>query len=291
MVRARWLAGTPAPAWWLVAGLMALLAGCGSSGPAAGEAPAGGAPVGSSEGGPPLAGAPAEPVGPPAVLYGLSPTATAYPTFTPMPTATLTPTPRPTLTPAPTATPEPPRVEVPPATPEGGLATPEAPAVPEDGETTPAAAGDGDAVDLPGGVPLDYGQLYNAPVRLLAQSLLPLQRPDVPDYLKRGEWQRLPESAQVVSQRTPYLAWYVVFDMSEAPMDFLMEGWVRWISFYPGLEPLVVHETGVRLAYNESLFYVGLGHEDGGRWRPGKYRVEFLDDRFDSVVDWDFEVR
>ena len=298
------------PAWWTALALVVVLAGCGSLAGELGLGGGGAGPIGTPAAGGaggasavPVAtsvgGVPAEGVSTPVsgTLYAMSPTATAYPTFTPVPTPTLTPTPVPTATPAPTSTPEPPRVETPLATPEallegtGATAVPGATTVVDAPSATPGGEEGSGALVEPTPVPEVYGQLYNAPVRLLAQSLMALQRADLPAYLKQGEWRRLPESAQVVSQRTPYVFWYVMFDVSEAPRDFRMDGWVRWLSYLGDLPPLVMHETSVRLSNREPLFYVGLGTDAGGLWRPGKYRMQFLDDRFDPVVEWDFEVR
>ena len=202
-----------------------------------------------------LAGAPVAP-----------PTATPWPTFTPAPTATPVPTPVPTQRPAPTATPWP-----------RYSAEPEA--------TVPA----GSVPPVP--APTPYGKLQGGLVFLEKQALSAFWGGDLPDYLRGKEWDRMPEPARVVSTDTRYMLWVVVFDFTQAEPGYEMRGFVRWRSVPPGVAPVVMFETPITVSARSPFFYHGLGRDAPGVWRPGFYRVEFLDDRYQVVVDADFEVR
>ena len=123
------------------------------------------------------------------------------------------------------------------------------------------------------------------------QSLFPMQRSAIPDFLVSGDPEQWPVPARVVSGGTRYVMWAVAFDTFAAPEDFEMEGFVRWTDVTPGYDPLIIRESPRRITRVESLLYTGLGRGTPGFWNPGSYRVEFLDDDFQSVVSWEFEVR
>ena len=218
-------------------------------------------------------------------LYLLPPTATPWPTFTPMPTvpaaavATLVPTM------VPTVTPELPRViEV-------------------------VLGEDGGGVDLGNGAeeivapvsvtvvpsPTPYGKIWSADVFFKCQSLFVSQVGAVPDSLKGDDLTcgDLPAIQEVFSRTSPFLNWAVIFDLSDAPADFVMRGEIRWWDLnHPTQDVLMIHGNVEIVAHGLGFyFYEGMGRSGGGFWRPGKYRVELVDDRFERVVSWDFLVK
>ena len=87
------------------------------------------------------------------------------------------------------------------------------------------------------------------------------------------------------------MMWGVFFDTGEAEEDFEMVGIVRWVDRDTPLGELVMYESEVTISKEEPFFYSGLGDEGARLWRPGFYRVEFLDDRDILSVAWEFEVR
>ena len=125
----------------------------------------------------------------------------------------------------------------------------------------------------------------------MRQSLFPMQRNAVPDFLISGDSEQWPVPVRVVSGGTRYVMWAVAFDTFSAPEDFELEGFVRWTDVTPGYDSLVMLESPKRVTRVEHVIYTGLGRGTPGFWKPGSYRVEFLDDDFRRVVSWEFEVR
>ena len=218
---------------------------------------------------------------PPAVEWTYVPdsTATPWPTFTPVPTPTLMPTPWPTVTPTlvPTATPVPERTRV--ANSAGGVS----PVLPDDGVVQ--------ASPMLVPTPTPYGWLGAGRMRFDRQVLLPLQVLELPDYIASPDWSRLPSPARVISRTTKMAFWLVIFDPSGLEREYTEMGYVRWMDVTPGLEPLVMFEKEVELTFDIPYFFVALGDRKPGFWKPGVYRVEFLTDVYELVVDWEFEVR
>ena len=235
---------------------------------------------------------------PPSWVYTPGPTATQWPTFTPVPTPTLTPTPMvvptrvPTSTLFPTSTPilspEPPvstLAVVPTPFVEGATV------VPQPVETPPAVVETPEVeVELTPS-PTPYGKVWNHDFFFWQQSLFPLQSSVVPDYLNNREWEKLPRPAEFISRSTRYVIWVVVFDGSQADPDFVMNGFVRWTQLPPVGDSLVMLENPVELSPTFPFFYAGLGTDTPGFWMIGSYRVDLLDDRYEPVVGWTFEVR
>ena len=220
--------------------------------------------------------------------YTPSPTSTPWPTFTPVPTVAPTVTPRPTATPAPTFTPVPRSTAAPAEVFMGNLDV-----TPVGGSDGGGDAGAGDGSPVPTVVaptPTPYGAMGSAPVRFVKQSFFVTQVGEVPEYLRRGEFEKVPAPLRVVGEDSPYLVWFALFDLAGAPEDFVMEGLLRWWEESPGVPSLLVYEGRVRLSQDETLFYHGIGSESGGVWPSGTYRVEFVDNRGRLVVDWTFEV-
>ncbi len=201
----------------------------------------------------------------PGPVHVSPPTATPWPTFTPAPTPTPRLTPTPTPRPAPTATPwprySPGRVDL-----------------------VPSASG----TPIP---PTPYGKLHGGQVFLEKEVLVVFWGGDLPDYLQGRDWSRMPESMEVVPSDIPYMLWVVAFDFTQAEPDYEMEGFIRWRSVPPGVEPVIMFEDRVTVSARSPFFYRGLGRDGPGIWNPGFYRVEFLDDRYQVVVHADFEVR
>ncbi len=217
--------------------------------------------------------------------YTPSPTSTAWPTFTPVPESTLAPVLLSTPVPAPLPASTPGSVPAAVSTPVPAPAT----ARPE-----PAVSGP-ESTPVPEPSPTPFGKLPGAPAFFRQQSLFPLQESELPEYLQSGDFElqleQLPAPAEVISRVTRYVVWVVVFDLSRAPGDFVMDGYVRWIDLASGLEPLVMLESAVQLSRAQPLFYYGLGRDSTGFWNPGLYRLELLDGRYELVLDWTFEVR
>ena len=226
----------------------------------------------------------------PLVEFEVSPTATAWPTFTPAPTPT--PVPEPTLRPTPT------RFLVPPV--PGPPSEVSSASVPELGDMAqdpealvvlPVAASPPPATVM-APTPTPFGRIRDYPVYFLRQGFYPLQDGEVPSYVLGEEWSHLPPSFETLLQSTPMALWVVVFDAHDAPEDWRMMGTVRWVNLNrEGLRPVVMYEVGQEISRDFPYFARGLGREIAGLWEPGDYRVEFLDDRHELVVDWDFRVR
>ena len=233
--------------------------------------------------------------------YVPPPSATPWPTFTPVPT----PTPRPVSTRAvvffPTSTPVPlaPLPPVPAATPTPvpePSPSPSPSPLPTRGPVPPGAVeiSSGVVQDFPPGPepsPTPYGQIPGEEVYFVEQSLFPMQRTQMPEFLETGDHTQWPRPVRVVSRDTRYVMWALAFDTGRVPPDFELEGFVRWTDVSPGYEPLIMLESPRRVTRAERVVYAGLGRGTPGFWKPGRYRVEFLDDEFESVVSWDFEVR
>ena len=183
---------------------------------------------------------------------------TPWPTFTLAPTLIPTPSPAPTRPPAPTATPWP------------RFSPGEAP--------TSAPA-------------LGAGGLDRRVVFLEKQSLLPFRGGELPDYLQKRDWDRMPVPAPVFSSDARYMLWVVAFDFTEASPGYELQGLVRWQSMRPGSAPVVMFEVPVTLSRLSPFFYHGLGRDDPGLWLPGLYRVDFLDASGALLTHAEFEVR
>ena len=237
----------------------------------------------------------------PVVPYIRPSTSTPWPTFTPAP-------PPPSPTAAPTATPVAVLVVEAPRSVPSGLVSPLPTGAAEAAVPAPAStavvAGDGPSSAGPGGgfssltpvpspppTPVPYGKVPGEEVYFHQQSLFPLQISRFPEHLRAGNPDVWPRTVKVVSRETRYVVWAVAFDMSSAPDDFLLEGFVRWTDVTPGFDPLIMLESPKRISKVERLFYTGLGRGTPGFWKPGSYRVEFMDDEFESFVSSEFEVR
>ena len=203
--------------------------------------------------------------GEPGLVHVSPPTATPWPTFTPAPSPTAVPTRAPTPRPAPTSTPWP-------------RYSP--------GRVAPVPSSVGTSIP-----PTPYGKLHGGEVFLEKEVLVAFWGGDLPDYLQGRDWSRIPESVEVFPSDTHYVLWVVGFDFAQAEPGYEMEGFIRWRSVPPGVEPVVMFEDRVTVSASSPFFYRGLGRDDPGIWNPGFYRVEFLDDRYQVVVHADFEVR
>jgi hypothetical protein len=128
-------------------------------------------------------------------------------------------------------------------------------------------------------------------VRFLHQTFFPLQTADIPDAFRTGVPSDLPDPVGFLSQSARFALWIVIYDVSDAPEDWEMTGYVRWYNVNRGFDPLLVLEREVYLSHERFMFYEGLGTEVPGFWRTGQYRVEFLNQDLEEVVSWDFEVR
>ena len=241
--------------WWVCLPLvMCLLSACGGGGPGDG------------------AGVGPDSVRAAELVYTPFPTATAWPTFTPYPTPSPTDVPVPVPSPTPTSVP----VVVPAL----------APIAPVDVVDVAAATP----------APTPYGKYPGKEVYFRRQFLFPLLKDDVPDYVWGGLVEQWPPSFKVVKEYTPYVVWAVAYDLGGVGAGEVVKGVVRWWDVTPGWEPLLIMEQKVNLSEHEDIFYVGLGEDPdrpGSRavWSKGRYRLEFLSDELESVVDWFFEVR
>ncbi len=218
-------------------------------------------------------------------VYVPAATATPWPTFTPVPTPTLTPTPAlvPTWTPAPTRAPTP-------------VPSPKPTVEPTSVPVVLPAEEPGEVLEPPptgarAPTPTPYGKIWRGEFFFELQTFFPVQVDEVPQYLNDGAWEMLPEPSEFVSRFSKFLYWVVVFDPSEADDDFLMDGFIRWTDVTPGRDSLVMLERGVELSKSMPFFFTGLGRKTPGLWQPGQYRVDLLDDRYEPVVGWAFEVR
>ena len=213
------------------------------------------------------------------------PTATPWPTFTPVPTATPWPTFTPAPTPWPTFTPVPTVVLTPVPTPSPAPArTPWPRYSPGRVDPVPSAG----ERPIP---PTPYGKLRGGQVFLEKEALVAFWGGDLPDYLLGRDWSRIPESVKVVPSDIPYLLWVVAFDFTQAEPGYEMEGFIRWLSVPPGVEPVIMFEDRVTVSARSPCVCRGLRQVNTGTWNTGFYRVEFLDDRYQVVVHADFEVR
>ena len=226
-----------------------------------------------------VGGALAGPVGGPgagAVGYTPVPTATPWPTFTPVPVLVLPPTatPWPTLTPAPTV---------------DSAARQAAIALLNVGKDGPEGAGGDSSEDPLVEVTLDGGGSALPPV--IKQTFFPMQSVVVPDFLSANKLENLPEPVGFVRFGVPFVMWGVWFDTLDVPEDFEMEGTVRWVNVRGAFGDLVMRQSSVTVTRDEPFFYSGLGDAEGRVWKPGAYRVEFLDSEGHKSVSWPFEVR
>ena len=139
--------------------------------------------------------------------------------------------------------------------------------------------------------PTPYGKIWSDDFFFWQQSFFPLQSTEVPQYLNDNEWEKLPAPVEFVSRFSRFVMWVVVFDGSRADPDFVMNGFVRWTEILPSGEPLIMLESPVELSVLAPFFYNGLGRQTPGFWRVGNYRIELLDDRYEPVVGWNFEVK
>ncbi len=279
---------------WLLAALAVLsvpAAGCGSGNPTSAEAPLSLAELNSPE-------------HTPVVTVIRPPTATPWPTFTPVPAATSTAVPAVAVDAAATATaaavdaapvfaePAPAEADV-----YWGIGTVGPPDVGVNGNANPdaAMAGPDVAVEVEADLvptPTPYGMLYRGGVKFVRQSLFPVQEDIQPTFILERNWDDMPGSYDFVLSGTHHVYWVVIFDVGEAPPDFEFPGVVRWVDITPGFQQLVMHQTPVLISREQFFFLAGVGDEFGQVWsRPGRYRVEFLDDRNYLVLDWEFEVR
>ena len=200
----------------------------------------------------------------PELLHIPIPTATAWPTFTPVAMATATPSPAPTRPPAPTATPWP--------------------------RFSLGPENSADGADKPSSVP-DGSELERNNVFLEKQALLPFRGGELPDYLVKRDWDRMPSPSPVVSSDTRYMLWVVAFDFTQASPGYEVPGLIRWRSVPPGVDPVIMFEVPFIISAETPFFYHGLGRDDPGLWLPGFYRVEFLGALREVAAYAEFEVR
>ena len=139
--------------------------------------------------------------------------------------------------------------------------------------------------------PTPYGKLHGGQVFLEKEALVAFWGGDLPDYLQDHDWSRIPESVKVVPSDVPYLLWVVAFDFTQAEPGYEMEGFIRWLSVPPGVQPIIMFEDQVTVSALSPCVCRGLRQVNTGTWNPGFYQVEFLDDRYQVVVHADFEVR
>ena len=146
-------------------------------------------------------------------------------------------------------------------------------------------------VDVP--PPTPFGKLWSGDAYLVHQGFYPLQSTErLPDYIAEEAWHKLPLSFNTILQSTPMAIWVVVFDTVDVDDDWSMVGTVRWINLNrDGATPVVMYESEQVISKEDSFFVRGLGRDTAGLWQSGDYRVEFLDDRYELVVDWEFRVR
>ena len=149
----------------------------------------------------------------------------------------------------------------------------------------------------PGPGPTPYGRLVPpgddgvGEVRFAHQTLFALQRPEIPLAFRTGIIEDLPGSASFVSQTSRFVIWVVVFDVSDAVPGWSMDGYVRWYNVNRGFDPLLMMERDVSVTHEAFMFFEGLGTELPGFWRPGQYKVQYLNEDYEEVVSWEFDVR
>ena len=227
----------------------------------------------------------------PSWVYVPEATATTWPTFTPVPTVTPAPTATPFPTVGPTATLAATVIPtlVPTAEPMEVLEVRATAEVIVVAEPVVAEIPEPTAALTPG--PTPYGKIWSDDFFFWQQSLFPLQTGDTPSYLVNREWDKLPRPVGFVSRLTKFVVWVVIFDGSRASDDFVMKGFVRWSETPDDRDSLIMLESAVTLSKEDPFFYTGLGTHTPGFWKIGKYRIELLDDRYEPVVGWTFEVR
>ena len=229
----------------------------------------------------------------PAPLYTPGPTATAYPTFTPLPTPTPTlpptntPWPTPTRTPLPTPLPTPTPAET--EEPEPEL-TPS--------PTGPAGTPGPTQEYLP--IPTPFGRMDVDPdnpdddLYLVQQSLFPYQYSEPPEFLVRGDMSGLPQSEDFISRTTRYIYWVLYYEERGGglPEDWSMKGYWRLTDLGTDILPaFAMIEQPITITKEGPSFMVGIGKPTPGFWQQGRYRFDFMDDKFNEVAFWEFEVR
>lgn len=237
--------------------------------------------------------------------YTPGPTATAWPTFTPGPTAAPV-TPAADLARVIPGTPTPnPRHRGGPlllGTPAAALLTPEATvglpveptAVPEPTVVAAVAPTVAPGVTLPPAAPTPtpFGLIREGgggEARFIEQSLFPLMVADLDPVVLDD----LPAPTDFISREARLVVWAVRYDMTYAPEDFALDGFVQWWDMGPAelTEPFVMLEEPMTITKEASLAWHGLGRQTPGFWQPGPYRVAFLDEEHEEVVSWSFVVR
>ena len=149
----------------------------------------------------------------------------------------------------------------------------------------------------PGPGPTPYGRLVPpgddglGEVRFAHQTLFALQRPEIPLAFRTGIIEDLPATTSFVSQNSRFVIWVVAFDVSDALIGWSMEGYVRWYNVNRGFDPLLMMERPVSVTDEAFMFFEGLGTELPGFWRPGQYKVQYVNEDYEEVVSWEFEVR
>lgn len=293
----------------LASGLaLAALAACGP--PAAGAPDPGLVGVQRVGGAPPVA---------PLLQYELPATATPWPTFTPVPTETPVPGGdagglgngvgieeqtaedeefallAPTV--APVALPEVRRVvKVAPF----ATVTP-VPALPEVSRATPRPTREGGSEesgdDSSAEGILDYGRLPGGVAEFDRQVLFASDAPAVLPAVQEGDFSQLGSSLKSVSARTRFLFWAIrwepeMVEEGEGSTDFEFRGWARLTGYLSRGETRFVYDGKVQTVRDEHPYVVvGWGTSDGQFWKPGRHRLEFLDDATEEViVEWEFMV-
>lgn len=212
------------------------------------------------------------------------PTATFWPTFTPQPTPTATLAVRPAV---PTAAPT---VLLPTASPTPTptwIAPTATPAL--SGTRAPAPTMVPTATAHP--TPTRYGQLAGGPAHLSRHTVLAFRNLSAAEaYFGSGDVTRWASPDGRFSRNARYLVWAVAFDVTEAADDFLVEGTARWLDLDRALDNKVIYQENFVVSKEQPGFFSGLGEDVPGFWRPGRYRVEWWDDRDVAVIGWDFEV-
>ena len=142
--------------------------------------------------------------------------------------------------------------------------------------------------------PTPYGRLVAnevGKVDLWYQTLFPLQTSNVPESYLTGLAEDLPRGVQYVSRNSRFVLWIVMFDVSQAPPGWKMNGYVRWYNVNSGYDPLLMLESEVYLDHETFMFYKGMGKDSPGFWRPGEYRTVLLNEDLEEVLSWEFDVR
>lgn len=175
------------------------------------------------------------------------------------------------------------------------------PALPEISRATPRPTREGGSEESVGenaaeGI-LDYGQLPGGVAVFDRQVLFASDVPEVLPSVREGDFSQLGSSLKSVSARTRFLFWAVrwepeALEEGEGSTDFEFRGWARLTGYLSRGETRFVYDGKVQTVRDEHPYVVvGWGTPDGQFWKPGRHRLEFLDDLTEEViVEWEFTV-